>query len=489
MSIQTIKDQLRQIRERTDYPSLGIKIDLRASRESLKSQLAEAQTRIAEQEKEQEVDKDAEKLSEVVQSLIEERREAVDDFLRSDNENLRVINRGEIPCLWTGWDDLEGTPTASFRSRWERMCIALSRELAYIASKAFPELGIPTGVDSPFLEFRHHAGEGGLPVRECLALYELSEDLVSSPQVEEKNAPERQYLINAPSVRLALEHFYRDEFHYNAVLNATLSRPVLMESLGWLGGEENSFTPCSDGEYWIQLAYFPTITFDAQLKSGTLEFTAYIGGDEVDAPPPIQEAFEGDFSDSDIEHLVREQAHQAYWVWLYSLLDDNPEGDLGLDYYIAAIILDYHDKDVPDDVRDAILSGEWVSSAESCGRERGFMEYQIVQTTLKSYKDDIEDYLDGPRPKAELWHKHLPNMRGNTFKDTDHPALKWEKLNLRLSKELTRNSTAVYGSTTPAEQDAVFSFAYDPDIKQHQLPLLECLALNTLLARKNIFGD
>lgn len=371
MSIQTIKDQLRQIRERADYPSLGVKIDLRASRESLKSQLAEAQTRIAEQEKEQdEVKTKAEKLSEAVQSLIEERREEVDNFLRSDNENLRVINRGQIPCLWTGWDDLEGTPTASFRSRWERMCVALSRELAYIASKTFPELGVPIGVDSPRLDFRHHADEEGLPIRECLALYELSDALVSSgfpSQVEEK-----KYLVNAPSVVQFLESGYAKEFP------DTGAPSVVGEALRWLSGKENTPQHKQPATTFVELAYLPSISFQAAYVSylpsvifqagceeiGELVFRAFLNGDEVEAPPPAEFFVEGDD--------IMEAAHEAYWTWLQSILDGSPTDpirkietgietgthiSLDYNYWLAAVILDYHNQPVPQRVREAILSG------------------------------------------------------------------------------------------------------------------------------------
>ena len=363
MTIQAIKDQLREIRGREDYSSLGVKIDLRASRESLKSQLAEAQRRIAEQEKEQEGEaKDAEKLSEAVQSLIEKHRAAVDDFLCSDNENLRLVDRGEVPCLWTGWDDLEGAPVANFRSRWERMSIGLSRQLAYIASKAFPQMSIPTGVDAPILEFRHHVGEGGLPIRECLALCELSDALFPGSR------PPESRLINASSVI----HFVESDL-YDHELQDRTDTPKLLKAIRYLDGQENTLKREEDGSVFVELAYLPSIIFQATYKQTTHEdrelvFQAFLSGDEVVAPPPAKfSLMKGD----DIMKVT----HKAYWTWLSSIVNGSPTDpiqkiEFGIEtgthispdynYWLAAVILDYHEKPVPQQVREAILSADWL---------------------------------------------------------------------------------------------------------------------------------
>lgn len=498
MSIQTIKDQLRQIRERADYPSLGVKIDLRASRESLKSQLAEAQTQIAEQEKEQEdVETKAEKLSALVQSLIEEHREAVDNFLRSDSESLRVINRGQIPCLWTGWDDLEGTPTASFRSRWERMCVALSRELAYIASKTFPELGVPIGVDSPRLDFRHHAGkEGlpGLPIRECLALYELSDALVSSgfpSQVEEK-----KYLVNAPSVVQFLESGYANEFP------DTGAPSVVGEALRWLSGKENT-----SRQTFVELSYLPSITFQAAYEGlGELVFRAFLNGDEVEAPPSAE------FS-SEVDDIM-EAAHEAYWTWLQSILDGSPTDPIrkietGIEtgthispdynYWLAAVILDYHldyhNQPVPQRVREAILSGDWFPDLATLFSKENKFAHKFVDRLLDKYEDEIAGAL-GQLPSFspdwfEVWWE-WEDLRKFTFEPEDHPAVNWEKMSIALSRELINLAAIVYRETHRTEKLAlggeakVLRFAYTPDRWQHELPLRECLALRFLFQSHQI---
>jgi len=358
MTIQAIKDQLREIRGREDYSSLGVKIDLRATQKSLKSQLAEAQRRIAEQEKEQEGEaKDAEKLSEAVQSLIEKHREAVNDFSDSDNENLQLVNRGEVPCLWTGWDDLEGAPVANFRSRWERMSIGLSRQLAYIASKAFPQMGIPTGVDAPILEFRHHVGEGGLPIRECLALCELSDALFPGSR------PPESRLINASSV----VHFVESDL-YDRELQDRTDTPKLLKAIRYLDGQENTLRP-EFNNMFLELVYLPSISFQATTHTkGKLVFQAFLSGDEVVAPPPAKfSLMRGDD--------IMEVTHKAYWTWLGSIINGLPTDpiqkiEFGIEtgthispdynYWLAAVILDYHEKPVPQQVREAILSADWL---------------------------------------------------------------------------------------------------------------------------------